>query len=92
VEILGMVGGQDRVLFSQGAPATRAKLWARVCQYVKEPQRCINQDAALRGDVVRDDYYGEAPALNLLDALPGGGAPAAGGPAGTGSASEEPPA
>ena len=39
VEIQGMAGGNDQVLFSQGAPGTRAKLWARVCQYVKEPQQ-----------------------------------------------------
>ena len=56
-----MVGGNDQVLFSQGAPGTRTKLWARVCQYVKEPQRCINQDAGLRGEAGVDDFYGEAP-------------------------------
>ncbi|MCP9885173.1 hypothetical protein KBY97_08560 [Synechococcus sp. ATX 2A4] len=72
VEIQGMVGGNDQVLFSQGAPGTRAKLWARVCQYVKEPQRCINQDAGLRGEAGVDDFYGEAPSLGLF-----GGAPSA---------------
>lgn len=70
VEIQGMVGGNDQVLFSQGAPGTRAKLWARVCQYVKEPQRCINQDAGLRGEAGVNDFYGEAPSLGLFDGAP----------------------
>ncbi|MCP9849182.1 hypothetical protein [Cyanobium sp. Morenito 9A2] len=68
VEILGMVGGNDRVLFSQGAPATRAKLWARVCQFLKSPEQCgqcLNQDPALRGDVQASDFYAEPPALDL---------------------------
>ncbi len=82
VEILGMVGGQDRVLFSQGAPGTRAKLWARVCQYVREPQRCLNQDAALRGEVEADDYYGEAPSLGMFDTPQGGGLASGGLPSG----------
>jgi hypothetical protein len=67
-EIQGMVGGNDQVLFSLGAPATRAKLWARVCQYLKTPEQCrqcLNQDAALRGEVVGSDYYAEPPALDL---------------------------
>ncbi len=76
VEIQGMVGGKDQVIFSQGAPGTRAKLWARVCQYVREPQRCLNQDQALRGEVGADDFYGEAPSLGLFDA-PDGAAPSA---------------
>jgi hypothetical protein len=67
VEIEGMVGGVDRVLFSQGPAGTRAKLWARVCQYVREPQRCLNQDPALRGEVVADDFYGEAPSLGMFE-------------------------
>lgn len=33
----------DRVLFSVGAPGTRAILWTRVCQYAKKPG-CINAD------------------------------------------------
>lgn len=68
VEILGLVGGQDRVLFSQGAPATRAKLWARVCQYLKTPEQCgqcLNQDPAHRGEVASSDYYAEPPVLDL---------------------------
>ncbi|WP_293090315.1 hypothetical protein [Okeania sp. SIO3B5] len=30
--LVKIVGG-DRVLFSSGPPGTKAKLWARVCQY-----------------------------------------------------------
>jgi hypothetical protein len=66
VEIRGMAGGQDQVIFSQGRPGTRAKLWARVCQFVKEPQRCLNQDAELRGEGQPDDCYGEPPSLGLF--------------------------
>lgn len=68
VEIQAMTGGKDQVLFSQGAPGTRAKLWARVCQYLKTPEQCaqcLNQDASLRGEVTRSDYYAEAPMLDL---------------------------
>ncbi|HEY9640644.1 MAG TPA: hypothetical protein V6C57_09170 [Coleofasciculaceae cyanobacterium] len=42
VKIIKMIGG-DRVLFSAGPPGTRATLWAKVCQYAKNPS-CINQD------------------------------------------------
>ncbi len=68
VEIQGMAGGKDLVHFSQGGPASRAKLWARVCQYLKSPEQCgqcLNQDAALRGEVVESDFYAEPPALDL---------------------------
>ncbi|HEY9657592.1 MAG TPA: hypothetical protein V6C65_03945 [Allocoleopsis sp.] len=42
VKIVKMVGG-DRVLFSVGAPGTRAILWSRVCRYTDKPG-CINRD------------------------------------------------
>ena len=63
-----MVGGADLVHFSMGAPGTRAKLWARVCQYLKTPEQCgqcLNQDAALRGEVKGSDYYAEPPAIDM---------------------------
>lgn len=75
-----MVGGNDLVHFSQGAPGTRAKLWARVCQFLRSDDKralCLNQDVSQRGTVVQSDYYDEAPVINL-----GGAA----GPAGSGSA------
>ena len=40
VEIQGMAGGKDLVHFSQGAPGSRAKLWARVCQYLRTCEQC----------------------------------------------------
>jgi hypothetical protein len=80
VEIQGMVGGNDLVHFSQGAPGTRAKLWARVCQYLRSPEQCgqcLNQDAGLRGAVQSSDYYAEAPVMDLAaelgNSLPPGG-------------------
>ncbi|MEB3307267.1 MAG: hypothetical protein VKK98_03850 [Cyanobacteriota bacterium] len=68
VEIQGMAGGADRVCFSQGAPGSRAKLWARVCQFLRSDEQkaqCINNDPAQRGSVVQSDYYAEAPVLDL---------------------------
>jgi len=68
VEIEAIGQGHDVVHFSMGAPGTRAKLWARVCQYLRNPEqcgRCLNQDANLRGNVSGSDYYAEAPELDL---------------------------
>jgi hypothetical protein len=68
VEIQGMTGGGDLVHFSMGAPGSRAKLWARVCQYLRSSEQCaqcLNQDANLRGTVSSGDYYAEAPVLEL---------------------------
>ncbi len=81
VEIHSMAGGADLVFFSQGAPGSRAKLWARVCQYLRTPEQCaqcINQDPNLRGEVSSSDYYAEAPSFDFSP-QPGG----ASGPAGT---------
>lgn len=55
VKILPIVGG-DRVIFSVGAPGTRATLWARVCQYTQKVG-CINRDPNTIGDVKTSDYY-----------------------------------
>jgi hypothetical protein len=68
VEIQGMAGGNDLVHFSQGAPGTRAKLWARVCQFLRTPEQCgqcLNQDLSQRGEVGANDYYAEAPVLEV---------------------------
>ena len=70
VEIQGMVGGGDLVHFSMGAPGTRAKLWARVCQYLRTPEQCaacLNQDPSLRGEVTASDHYAEAPVVDLAN-------------------------
>lgn len=82
VEIQGMAGGNDLVHFSMGAPGSRAKLWARVCQYLRTPEQtgqCLNQDPTLRGEVRSTDYYAEAPQVDVAAAL-GGAVP--GGPGG----------
>jgi hypothetical protein len=55
VKIMKAPGG-DRVLFSTGKPGTRAKLAARVCQFVKQ-NGCINKDPKLIGEIKEDDYY-----------------------------------
>ena len=84
VEIQGLVGGKDLVHFSQGAPGSRAKFWARVCEYLRSPEQCaqcLNQDPTLRGAVSAADYYAEAPVLDLGSGLgTGHGDAAAGGP------------
>lgn len=48
--------GGDRVEFSTGPAGTRAKLWARVCQFVDKPA-CINRDRGSIGNVDAQDYY-----------------------------------
>lgn len=52
--MVGIVGG-DRVIFSAGPPGTRARLWARVCQYVNKPG-CINE-AGKNQQPAEDDYF-----------------------------------
>ncbi|NJO47309.1 MAG: hypothetical protein HC825_03410 [Oscillatoriales cyanobacterium RM1_1_9] len=55
VKIVKSIGG-DQVLFSSGPPGTRAKLTARVCQFVTK-EGCINKNPALVGEIRPDDYY-----------------------------------
>ncbi|MFM7437967.1 MAG: hypothetical protein ACKO2V_16055 [Snowella sp.] len=45
-----------KVVFSVGPSGTRAKLWARVCNFAKNPD-CINQDEESIGAVKNNDYY-----------------------------------
>lgn len=45
-----------KVIFSHGPSGTRARLWARVCNFAKNPD-CINQDEAAIGDVKSEDFY-----------------------------------
>lgn len=51
-----VITADDSVLFSHGKPGTRARLWARVCQYAKRPG-CINKDETKIGDIQEKDYY-----------------------------------
>ncbi|MBF2034514.1 MAG: hypothetical protein IGR92_03300 [Leptolyngbyaceae cyanobacterium T60_A2020_046] len=55
----GVVGG-DRVMFSAGPPGTRARLWARVCQYV-EKAGCINPQGGAQAPAKADFYRPDAP-------------------------------
>ncbi|MEM9266571.1 MAG: hypothetical protein AAGA46_13705 [Cyanobacteria bacterium P01_F01_bin.13] len=54
----------DVVQFANDSTGTRARLYARVCQYVKKPD-CINQDKQLIGEVLQEDGFMEAPPLNF---------------------------
>ena len=55
-----------QVNFSSGAPGTRSRLYARVCQYT-DHKGCINQDAALVGEVGPSDRFEEGK--NLVPTL-----------------------
>ena len=83
VEIQGMAGGKDLVHFSQGAPGSRAKLWARVCQYLRTDEQkcqCLNQDTSLLGTVQPSDFFAEAPVIEIPPV--GGMGPGTGNPLG----------
>jgi hypothetical protein len=54
------IEGGDKVIFSSGPVGTRARLWARVCNYAKQPG-CINQDQNAIGSVHENDYYKPLP-------------------------------
>ena len=50
----------DRVLFSAGPPGTRARLYARVCQYVQKAG-CINPSGGNQPPQAHDYYNPDAP-------------------------------
>ncbi|MEL6138876.1 MAG: hypothetical protein AAFR42_15885 [Cyanobacteria bacterium J06628_6] len=54
--VCGVTITGDEVQFSTGAPGTRARLYARVCQYTSKPG-CINQDPAVIGTVMKEDGF-----------------------------------
>ncbi len=54
------IEGGDKVIFSSGPVGTRARLWARVCNYARKPG-CINQDQGVIGTVHENDYYKPLP-------------------------------
>ncbi len=58
-----IVGG-DKVLFSVGAPGTRSRLYARVCQYAKKAG-CINRNTEEIGQILPSDYYGDIEETNI---------------------------
>ncbi|NEP15572.1 MAG: hypothetical protein F6J97_01570 [Leptolyngbya sp. SIO4C1] len=59
VTILG-----DEVRFSSGSPGTRARLYARVCQYAQD-RGCINKDPSQIGQVSQEDGYTEGEDVKL---------------------------
>jgi hypothetical protein len=68
VEIESCPGRPDKVMFSQGTPGTRSKLWSRVCQFLKTTEQttaCINQDADRRGPQQLGDAFPDAPTIDL---------------------------
>ncbi len=50
------------VNFSTGNPGTRARLYARVCQYTQN-EGCINQDTQLIGELSSADKFEEGKDL-----------------------------
>jgi len=64
VTIIAGGGAGDRVVFSTGPQGTRAKLWARVCQYNKKPG-CINEQGQSEKISAEDYYKPDTPATNL---------------------------
>ncbi len=46
----------DKVIFATGKPGSRGRLYARVCNFVKNAD-CINQDEARIGAISSNDYY-----------------------------------
>ena len=62
--VCGVTVINDVVQFANGSKGTRARLYARVCQYAKKPD-CINQDKALIGEVLQEDGFMEAPPINF---------------------------
>ena len=53
-----------KVNFSNGNPGTRARLYARVCQYAKNSE-CINQESQLIGEINRKDYFDSGEDLQM---------------------------
>lgn len=62
--VCGVTIVNDVVKFSNGSSGTRARLYARVCQYAKNPE-CINQDMDRIGEVLQEDGFMEAPPVNF---------------------------
>ncbi|MDJ0569771.1 MAG: hypothetical protein QNJ53_12065 [Pleurocapsa sp. MO_192.B19] len=50
------IAEDGQVNFSHGSSGTRARLYARVCQYTQKPG-CINQESQLRGELNPEDGF-----------------------------------
>ena len=65
-ELCGVVIEGDVVKFSFGKPGTRARLAARVCNFVKDESKkamCANRN--FDGEITANDCYGDATELPL---------------------------
>lgn len=51
-----VIENKAKVIFSAGPPGTRARLWARVCNFVQS-SGCINQNEEAIGPISCQDYY-----------------------------------
>ena len=69
--VCGVSITQDgQVKFSTGSPGTRARLFARVCNFTQQPG-CINQEPELVGEVTRADGFetGEDLVIDMSSAM-----------------------
>ncbi len=53
-----------QVNFSNGIPGTRARLYARVCQYAQKSE-CINQETKLIGEIQSEDGFESGEDLHI---------------------------
>ncbi len=63
VSIAAGAPGEDRVIFASGPAGTRAKLWARVCQFNKK-SGCINPQGESENITAGDYYKPDVPSIN----------------------------
>ena len=63
-----IIGG-NTVQFSSGPTGDRARLYARVCQFIKDERKanCINQDSGEIGEITARDAYGDGKDLQFPD-------------------------
>lgn len=54
--VCGVAVANETIQFATGNAGTQAQLYARVCRYVPR-QGCINRDAALIGEITREDGF-----------------------------------
>lgn len=59
--------GDNTVQFSSGPTGDRARLYARVCQFIKDERKvnCINQDSDAIGEITVRDAYGDGKDLQF---------------------------
>nr|YP_009530351.1 hypothetical protein PMNZ_077 [Paulinella micropora]AXY63040.1 hypothetical protein PMNZ_077 [Paulinella micropora] len=70
VEIEHTIDNQYLVHFSRGNTGSLAKLWARVCQYLKtddQCNQCLNQNPLLHGEISDTDYYNDIAPIEFPD-------------------------